>query len=50
MIAVTSLKVLKEFVSALIDCGYNVSIKIIPDEFFIGEVDHYEVDIEKVAI
>ena len=43
-------EVLKEIVDALISCNYNVTVKIIPDEFLMYEVDHYEVEIEKVKI
>lgn len=50
MIKITNLNVLKEVVSALIDCNYNISIKVIPDEFLLYEVDHYELDIEKVEL
>lgn len=50
MIKITNLNVLKEVVSALIDCNYNISIKVIPDEFLLYEVDHYEIDIEKVEL
>ena len=50
MIKIFNLNILKEVVNALIDCGYNISIKIIPDEYFVNEVDHYEIDIEKVEL
>lgn len=50
MIKITNIDVLKEVVSALIDCNYNISIKVIPDEILMYEVDHYELDIEKVEL
>ena len=50
MIKIANLEVLKEIVYALISCNYNVTVKIIPDDFLMYEVDHYEIEIEKVKI
>ena len=50
MIKIANLNVLKEVVNALIECNYNITIKVIPDEILMYEVDHYELDIEKVEL
>ena len=50
MIKIVNLEVLKEVVCSLIDCDYNVTVKIIPHEFFRCEFDHYEIEIENVKL